>query len=98
MELNLDVHQLTCSKQGDGVCDIQHWLGIDAQHMSYPYSTSEQDMGTKFGIQQLTGASAQEGDNTQDGDSAQDGDGAEGTGSMFGDFDGFKKLEKDFDF
>jgi hypothetical protein len=42
---------------GDGVCDTTHGFGINAQHLSYPYSSSVQSMGTKYMVGKLTGSS-----------------------------------------
>ncbi|KAH0344391.1 gamma tubulin, partial [Aureobasidium melanogenum] len=42
---------------GDGVCDTTHGLGINAQHLSYPYSSSVQSMGQKYMVEKLTGSS-----------------------------------------
>jgi hypothetical protein len=42
---------------GDGVCDTTHGFGINAQHLSYPYSTSVQNMGTKYMVGKLTASS-----------------------------------------
>ncbi|KAM0723565.1 hypothetical protein Q7P37_000552 [Cladosporium fusiforme] len=40
---------------GDGVCDTMHGIGINAQHLAYPLSSSTQEMGTKFAVKQLQG-------------------------------------------
>ncbi|KAG9513058.1 cutinase, partial [Aureobasidium melanogenum] len=42
---------------GDGVCDTTHGLGINAQHLSYPYSSSVQSMGQKYMVEKLTSSS-----------------------------------------
>ena len=42
---------------GDGVCDTTHGFGINAQHLSYPYSSTVQSMGTKYMVAQLNGSS-----------------------------------------
>ncbi|KAL1311453.1 hypothetical protein AAFC00_004398 [Neodothiora populina] len=39
---------------GDGVCDTTHGYGINAQHLSYPYNSNVQSMGTKFATGKLT--------------------------------------------
>ncbi|WPH03557.1 putative cutinase 1 [Acrodontium crateriforme] len=33
---------------GDGVCDTTHGVGIDAQHLQYPYDAPTQNLGTQF--------------------------------------------------
>ncbi|KAK8095211.1 cutinase [Apiospora kogelbergensis] len=38
---------------GDGVCDTTHGAGINAQHLSYPYSTATQKLGVDFAKKQL---------------------------------------------
>ncbi|THX93660.1 cutinase [Aureobasidium pullulans] len=42
---------------GDGVCDTTHGFGINAQHLSYPYSSTVQSMGTKYMVAKLNGSS-----------------------------------------
>lgn len=42
---------------GDGVCDTTHGYGINAQHLSYPTSSSVQSLGTKFVVGKLQGTS-----------------------------------------
>lgn len=48
---------LTESK-GDGVCDTTHGVGINAQHLSYPMSTSVQSQGVKFITGKLGGSAS----------------------------------------
>jgi hypothetical protein len=40
---------------GDGVCDTTHGFGINAQHLSYPLSSSVQNLGAKYMVGKLTG-------------------------------------------
>ncbi|EMC96088.1 carbohydrate esterase family 5 protein [Baudoinia panamericana UAMH 10762] len=42
---------------GDGVCDTKDGYGINAQHLSYPSSTSVQNLGTTFVEGKLKGTS-----------------------------------------
>jgi hypothetical protein len=40
---------------GDGVCDTTHGQGVNAAHLSYPQSSSVQNMGTTFVVGKLRG-------------------------------------------
>lgn len=40
---------------GDGVCDTTHGFGINAAHLSYPYDSDTQTLGTNFILRKLRG-------------------------------------------
>lgn len=42
-------------KQGDGVCDTAHGVGINAPHYQYPYDSPTQELGAEYVLKQLMG-------------------------------------------